>query len=131
MWPEIKRKFFHLTGLLYVVALIYLPRHIYLTILTALLTLEFVIEIVRIKNQWANQWFIAKFGGLFRDEERDHFSGVFWMLAGVTPLKANCEAAPAKPVGKFSVGVGAAAVVTFTSLEYVEVLVPPLVARTR
>ena len=48
MWPEIKRKFFHLLGLSYVLALIYVQRNTYIIILGSLLALEFFVETGRV-----------------------------------------------------------------------------------
>lgn len=84
MWPEIKRKFFHLFGLIYVLGLIYIPRDPYILILLTVLTSESLIELFRIKNEKVNQWFSQYFGEIFRDTEKTKISGVFWMLMGVT-----------------------------------------------
>jgi dolichol kinase len=88
MWREIKRKFFHLTALLYVVGIIYLPRRTYLCILAGALAAVFAVEIVRLQVPAVNEWFDRRFGGLFRDQERHRFSGVSWMLAGVLTTAA-------------------------------------------
>lgn len=84
MWAEIKRKFFHLAGLSYVVALIYLPRKTYLILLTCLLAVEFAFESLRLHQPAFREFFLKWFGKLIREEEKTRFSGVFWMLSGVT-----------------------------------------------
>lgn len=83
MWHEIKRKIFHLAALVYVVGLIYMPRPVYLIVLTCLFALELSLEIIRLKNAATGRWFAARFGGLMREEEKSKLSGVFWMLLGV------------------------------------------------
>ncbi len=84
MWAEIKRKLFHLCGLVYVIGLIYLPRDRYLMLLFLLLTVEFIFEIVRIKFATINERCVRTFGGILRPSEQNRLSGVFWMLLGVT-----------------------------------------------
>lgn len=84
MWAEIKRKCFHLTGLIYVVGLIYVPRSIYLTVIVSALVIEFIVEILRLNVPVIGRLADRLFGNMFRIEERTRFSGVFWMLAGVT-----------------------------------------------
>lgn len=83
MWPEIKRKFFHLGGLIYVAGLIYIPRPAYLGLLTAWAFIEGLFEAARLKNPAFNEWIYSRFGGLMRDKERQHISGIFWMILGV------------------------------------------------
>jgi dolichol kinase len=83
MWPEIKRKFFHLMALVYVVGVIYLPRSRFLLLLLAWLVVEVLFEKARHRNVFLNDWIFERFGPLFRPEERGHFSGVFWMILGV------------------------------------------------
>lgn len=83
MWREIQRKLFHLLGVLYIVGVIWIPRPRFLLIITSLLIVEFSFELLRIKNPWVNQWVCSTFRPLLREEEQAHFSGVFWMMAGV------------------------------------------------
>jgi len=99
MWPEIKRKLFHLTALLYVVGIIYLPRRQYVGILGLALAAVLLLETARLKVPRLNAWFIRMFGTMFRPQEENHLSGVPWMLAGVglsaaiigpLPLAASC-----------------------------------------
>lgn len=94
MWREIKRKFFHLSALIYVVGIIYLPRRTYLCILAAAFVLVLVVEVARLKRPALNEWFQLRFGGLFRERERDRLSGVSWMLAGVLTTVAMAEPLP-------------------------------------
>ncbi len=83
MFAEIKRKLFHLLGMIYIVALIYMPRPLYLGVLAAAVALAFLFEMCRLKNARFKQWFLNLFGGLLREEEHTRFSGFFWMLSGV------------------------------------------------
>jgi len=83
MWNEIKRKFFHLTALIYVAGIIYLPRPTYVAVLAIALALVFVVERTRLSRPAVNDWFFRYFGRLFRSEERERMSGVVWMMAGV------------------------------------------------
>lgn len=94
MWKEIKRKFFHLTALIYVVGLVYLPRPTYLALLRVLFVLELAFELARVNHQGFNRWFTARYGGMLRDEEKSSFSGVFWMLLGVQTTVALVEPVP-------------------------------------
>jgi len=83
MWPEIKRKFFHLAALIYVLGVIYLPRSQFILLLFAWFAVEFVLETARRREIIFNDWLFQRFGGLFRPEERRNFSGIFWMILGV------------------------------------------------
>lgn len=83
MWNEIKRKLFHLTGMIYIVGLIFIPRSTYLLILAGMLAAEFAVELLRIKNAAVRAWYLATFGHLLREREHSRLSGIFWMLAGV------------------------------------------------
>ncbi len=80
---EIKRKSFHLLGLVYVVGLLILPRTTFLMIVTSLFIGVLIVEIIRLRTEAINVWILDHFGGIFRKEERRKISGVFWMLAGV------------------------------------------------
>ena len=83
MWSEIKRKLFHLTALVYVVGIIYLPRRPYLLLIGSALLVVGGVEAARLRRPAVNAWFQRRFGGLFREEERGRPTGVLWMLAGV------------------------------------------------
>ena len=91
MWPEIKRKLFHLTALIYVVGIIYLPRRTYLAILGAALAAVLVVETIRLHRPAVNAWFQRRFGGLMRPAEGGRMSGVVWMLGGVLVTVALVE----------------------------------------
>ena len=88
VWTEIKRKFFHLAALIYVVGIIYLPRETYLCILVPALAFVVAVESLRLRRPSVNDWFLRRFGGLFRPEESQRFSGMPWLLAGVTATVA-------------------------------------------
>ena len=109
MWREIKRKFFHLSALIYVVGIIYLPRRTYLCILAAALALVLTVELARLRKPAVNEWFQRRFGGLFREKERERFSGVTWMLAGVLTTVAMVEPVPLASAALLYVVVGDAA----------------------
>ncbi|MFN0117450.1 MAG: diacylglycerol/polyprenol kinase family protein [Elusimicrobiota bacterium] len=83
MWPEIKRKLFHFTSFIYVLGLVYCPRHIFIIIILLVLLSEIMIEYLRLKNTFFRTLFLKYFGSLIREHEREHFTGVFWMLLGV------------------------------------------------
>lgn len=83
MWSEIKRKLFHLTALVYVAGIIYLPRRPYLLLIGSALVLVGGVEAARLRRPAVNAWFQRRFGGLFREEERRRPTGVVWMLGGV------------------------------------------------
>lgn len=83
MWSEIKRKLFHMVGLIYVIGLIYIPRTLYIWVLTIAVMLIFLIEQLRLKKPAVQMWFDRIASGLFREKERHKMSGVFWMLEGV------------------------------------------------
>ncbi|MCG3205634.1 MAG: hypothetical protein KCHDKBKB_02356 [Elusimicrobia bacterium] len=84
MWPEIKRKIFHLLGLLYVVGAIFIPKNTYLLLLLSALALVGLLEYYRLKVPSINEHLLRIFGNLLREKEKSHFSGLFWMLLGVT-----------------------------------------------
>ena len=84
MESELKRKLFHFLGLLYVGALFVLPRRTYLISLAILLGIVTSIETLRLKNPAINDWLLQKLGGMARERELRRFSGIFWLLAGVT-----------------------------------------------
>lgn len=83
MWSEIKRKLFHMTALIYVVGIIYLPRPLYLVLVGSALVAVLCVEALRLKIPTAALWFQRNFGALFRTHEATRLSGVPWMLAGV------------------------------------------------
>ncbi len=79
---ELKRKLFHLTGLLYVIGLAYMPRQTYLTALIVLLGIELIAETLRLKHRYIRDWTNRIAGELMREHERDKISGIFWMTFG-------------------------------------------------
>ncbi len=83
MWGEIKRKIFHLTGFIYVIGLVYIPRTAYICILTALVALVFTVEQARLRVPRVRSWIERSAGPLFREDERQKMSGIFWMIEGV------------------------------------------------
>jgi len=80
---EIKRKMFHLLGLLYVAGLYFLPRKLFIGIMLGVLAAEILFELCRLKVPSFNDWLQNNYGGLFRQEEKNQFSGVVWMAGGV------------------------------------------------
>ena len=83
MWIEIKRKLFHLLGLIYVVGLVYIPRTAYIWVLTAAVALIFIAEQIRLRVPAVRSWCERKISHMFREHERRKLSGVFWMIDGV------------------------------------------------
>ncbi len=80
---ELKRKGFHLTALIYVAGVFFIPRPTYIVVLTAMLAAASITEIFRLRVPAVNDLFFRFFGGIFRDSERDRPSGVLWLLLGV------------------------------------------------
>jgi dolichol kinase len=83
MWPEIKRKLFHFSALIYILGVLFLERVLFIKILIALLIVTGLFEILRLRNSTVRTWFLNSFGGLIREKEKQSFSGVFWMMLGV------------------------------------------------
>lgn len=83
MRDEIVRKIFHFGALLYVAGFIYVPRKIYLLLLCVLFISTWLVEWSRLHSAGENHWTVRWFGALFREKERNKYSGFFWMLAGV------------------------------------------------
>lgn len=83
MERELKRKLFHLTGLVYVAGFLLLPRPAYIGILAVALIVEVVFESLRLTRPSLNQWFLSKTGALVRDKEQAKVMGVLWMTLGV------------------------------------------------
>lgn len=84
MWSELRRKLFHLTSLIYVVGLIYIPRKTYAVVLGSLCVAVFLVETARLKNPNWQARIHRIFGALMRAKEEKKYSGLFWMLVGVT-----------------------------------------------
>lgn len=94
MWPEIQRKLFHLTALLYVVGAVAIPRETYLFILGGLLAVEIFFELARLRVASFQGFIERHFGGLLRTEERYQLSGIFWMLLGVMVTMSLLQSIP-------------------------------------
>ena len=80
---ELKRKSFHMIGIIYAVGIACLPRPVFIGSVAGLLLVVFVVESLRLRVLPVNDWFFLHFGGLFRKKEQNRFSGVVWMLAGI------------------------------------------------
>lgn len=83
MWPELKRKAFHLTSLIYVVALVWMSRPAFCLLILALLIVALIGERLRLKVPAFGAFCERRFGGIMREDERTAASGIVWMLAGV------------------------------------------------
>lgn len=83
MRAEIKRKLFHLFGFIYVLGLAKLSRPHFINLVLIVWVVEFLFELFRLKIPFIRQRFNQSFGFLLRDEEKNHFSGVIWMILGV------------------------------------------------
>lgn len=94
MWPEIKRKLFHLLSILYVIGLILVPRAMFLWILGGWFLTVAAVEMIRLKSPRMHAWFQSHWGGLLREEESRRFSGVFWMALGVLCTVSLVESVP-------------------------------------
>ncbi len=79
---EIKRKIFHHLSLIYMILYATLPRSGVVWGLFVVLALVTAVEFLRLRRPEMNAWFLAKFGGLHRETEVLHPSGIFWTLAG-------------------------------------------------
>lgn len=84
MWNELRRKFFHLGALVYVVGLVFVPRPTYLVCLVSGTFVVGLIETARLRSPAFGAVVSKLFGSLMRSKEEQRFSGLFWMLAGVT-----------------------------------------------
>jgi dolichol kinase len=91
MLSEIKRKLFHLLGLIYVAGITFLPRKAFVLIMTGLLAAEIGFELARLKIPAFNEWLHKEYGDIFREEEKNQFSGVVWMSAGVIAVGVLLE----------------------------------------
>ena len=91
---EIKRKAFHLTALIYVVAAVAVPRPIFLAALSGFLAAVILLEIARLAIPALNTFAHRIFGSVFRASERHRLSGVVWMLGGVLAAAVILEPLP-------------------------------------
>jgi dolichol kinase len=79
---ELKRKIFHHLSLLYLLLYWVSPRWLSISLLGLVLVVLSKIEFIRIRRPEVNAWFLAKFGGIHREAEVLHPSGIFWTLLG-------------------------------------------------
>lgn len=84
MLTELKRKLFHLSALGYIALFIWLPRPVFLWTMGALLLLDVTLESLRVFYEPAHRWFAERVGFMMRTHEDRRFSGIFWMMIGVT-----------------------------------------------
>jgi dolichol kinase len=80
---ELKRKAFHLAALIYILGVVLIPRTIFIEALVAGLIGVTIFETLRLKFLSFNAIAMGLFGGLYREQEKTQFSGVFWLMAGV------------------------------------------------
>jgi dolichol kinase len=79
---ELKRKLFHHLSLLYLVLYWISPRWVSIGLLGIVLIVLAKMEFIRIRRPEVNAWFLSKFGGIHREGEVLHPSGIFWTLLG-------------------------------------------------
>jgi dolichol kinase len=79
---ELKRKIVHNLSLVYLLMYWVLPRWIAVGILTAALIVTGSVEFIRLRRPEVNAWFLKKFGGIHRESEVLHPSGIYWTLLG-------------------------------------------------
>ncbi len=79
---EIKRKAFHLFTLLYAALFAFYGRDLSLKVLGVLFLLTAALEAVRLRRPALNEKLIALFGGIQREKEKTHPSGILWTLGG-------------------------------------------------
>jgi len=79
---ELKRKAFHHLSLLYLGIYCVAPRSVTICLLGFLLIVVGIIEFFRLRRPEINAQFLAKFGGIHRESEVLHPSGIFWTLLG-------------------------------------------------
>ena len=80
---ELKRKSFHLLGLVYPLTLHWIGLTDFRILLIVFWVVVVVFEGIRLRASPINDGLFEYFGFLFRDEERTRISGVFWMISGV------------------------------------------------
>jgi dolichol kinase len=83
MRTEIKRKLFHMVGMVYVAGVITLPRPAFLILMLSVLLGISCFEAVRLKNQKFNNWLLGKVGDYFRFSEENRPTSMLWMAFGV------------------------------------------------
>jgi dolichol kinase len=79
---ELKRKVFHHLSLLYLGIYCVAPRWFSIFLFALVLAILGGVEFIRILRPELNAQFLEKFGGIHRDSEILHPSGIFWTLLG-------------------------------------------------
>lgn len=79
---ELKRKSFHLLGLIYPLALYWVGLTNFRIILIALWAVAALLEIARFSFPHFNGFILDYFGDLLREKERNRPTGFFWMISG-------------------------------------------------
>jgi dolichol kinase len=79
---EFKRKAFHSFAALYALGATFLSRSFSIRLFLVLLVFEGLVETTRLVYSPFNEWLFHLFKGIYREQERKDFSGVFWALAG-------------------------------------------------
>lgn len=79
---EFKRKLFHLTGILYLIAYIKLSYTHFIVTMAALSLITFIVEVLRLKNEKINNITKKIFSGIIRKKEERAFSGILFTFLG-------------------------------------------------
>lgn len=79
---ELKRKSFHLLGLIYPVTLYWIGLTDFRILLIVFWVVIALMEIARLCLPAFNGFTFEHFGDLFRENERSRPTGIFWMLSG-------------------------------------------------
>lgn len=80
---ELKRKSFHLLGLVYPLTLHWIGLTDFRILLIVFWVVVALMEFTRLSVSSSNGFVFEHFGDLFREKERNRPMGVFWMLSGV------------------------------------------------
>lgn len=80
---ELKRKSFHLLGLVYPLTLHWIGLTDFRVLLIVFWVVVALMEFTRLSVSSFNGFVFEYFGDLFREKERNRPMGVFWMLSGV------------------------------------------------
>lgn len=80
---ELKRKSFHLLGLIYPLTLYWVGLTDFRILLIVFWIVATLFEVARLSHASFNDWMFEYFGDLFREKEKAQPSGVFWMLTGM------------------------------------------------
>ena len=79
---EIKRKLVHHLALVYMVIYWVTPRWFSLAFFGLALAFAALVEFVRLRRPELNAWLLGQFGGLHREKEIMHPSGIYWTILG-------------------------------------------------